>query len=202
MDVQLKELLDSIKNEGIKTAEAKSDEIINQAEAKASEIIAAARKEAEAMKAQAKADIQKFEASGKAALEQAGRDLILSIKGSITALLDQLIKAEVSNAMTDKVLEEGIAAILSSWKGDVENISVLLDKESAAKIAKTLESRLASELKKGVELKPFSSIDKGFRITEKDGSGYYDFSASGLGEMIARFLNPRLEEIVRDVLKA
>ena len=202
MDVQLKELLDSIKSEGIKTAEAESAKIISNAEAKAAEIIAAAKKDAEAIKSEAKSEVEKLEASGKAALEQAGRDLVLSIKGTITTLFDQIIKAEVSSAMSDKVLEDGILAILSSWKGDVEDISVLLDTDTAGKIAKALEGKLAAELKKGVEIKPFPGIDKGFRVTEKDGSGYYDFSASGLGEMIARFLNPRLEAIVRDVLKA
>ncbi|MBN2510278.1 MAG: V-type ATP synthase subunit E [Spirochaetales bacterium] len=202
MDVQLKELLDTIKDEGIKTAEAESSRIIAEAEKKAQELLSAAKTEAEAIKAQAKVDADKMEASGKAALEQAGRDLVLSMKRAITALFDQLIKREVAGAMNDKVMEEGIVALLSAWKPAADDISVLIDKNSADKIAKTLESRLAAELKKGVEIRPFSAIDKGFRISEKDGSGYYDFSASGLGDMLARFLNPRLEEIVRDALKS
>ena len=202
MEVQLKELLDSIKKEGIETAEVRSKEIKDKAKEEAAAIVEAAKKDAEKIIGNAKSEAAKLEASGKAALEQAGRDLILSLKAAITDILGGIANADVSAAMNGKVLEEGILAVLKSWKEDVEDMSVLLDETSAKEIGKVLEARLAKELGRGVEVKPFSGIDKGFRITEKDGSGYYDFSASGLSDMICRFLNPRLEEIVKKALES
>ena len=200
MEVQLKELLDSIKNEGVRTAEAQSKEITDKAKSEAESIIDAAKKEAEGIIAAARDDAARLESSGKAALEQAGRDLVLSLKASISKILDEIVNKELAQGMGPKVLEEGILSILKNWKADVENLEVLIDEKNASEIAASLESRLAAELKAGIVIKPFSGIDTGFRITEKDGSGYYDFSAAGLSEMIGRFLNPRLEEIVKSAL--
>ena len=48
MDVQLQELIDKIKSEGIKSAEKESKKIIREAQQKANEIIASAHDEASA----------------------------------------------------------------------------------------------------------------------------------------------------------
>ena len=66
------------------------------------------------------------------------------------------------------------------------------------KLEKQLKSRLAGELKKGVELKPFPEIEAGFRIAMEDGSAYYNFTDQGIAEILAEFLNPKIAEIVQE----
>jgi V/A-type H+-transporting ATPase subunit E len=58
---------------------------------------------------------------------------------------------------------------------------------------------LSEELKKGVVLKPVAHIDAGFRVGEKNGSAYYDFTAGGVAEILAEYLNPRLAEIMKSL---
>ncbi len=41
----------------------------------------------------------------------------------------------------------------------------------------------------------------GFRVAEKDGHAYYDFSAASIAESLALFLNPAMAGIVADALK-
>lgn len=86
MDVQLKELIDKIKNDGVKSAEENAARIISEAEEKASGIIRKARENADTLRDTARADAEKTERSGKEALRQAGRDLVLTIKAEISTL--------------------------------------------------------------------------------------------------------------------
>lgn len=202
MDVQLKELIETIKTEGVKEAEDKSAAIISEAEAQAKSILEAARKEAEKIVASGRADAAKFEASGKEAVKQASRDLLLKIQGQIENLFDSLIQKESATAFSGKVLEESIVAVMKGWaeKGSLD-LTVLLSDKDFKNLEKTLKDRLSAEMKKGLEIKPFSGVDAGFRIAEKDGGSYYNFTAQGVAEMLSEFLNPRLAELMKEAGK-
>jgi len=41
----------------------------------------------------------------------------------------------------------------------------------------------------------------GFRVAEKNGQAYYDFSAESIAENLAIFLNPAMARIVAEALK-
>jgi V/A-type H+-transporting ATPase subunit E len=49
----------------------------------------------------------------------------------------------------------------------------------------------------GLDVRPVSGIAAGFRIGEKGGAAYYDFSAESIGELLSAYLNPRLAEIMK-----
>ena len=53
----------------------------------------------------------------------------------------------------------------------------------------------------GVEVKAAPDVADGFRVAEKDGQAYYDFSAASVAENLAVFLNPVMAGIVGDALK-
>jgi len=74
---------------------------------------------------------------------------------------------------------------------------VLLSAASLAKLGTFFKTKLAKELKKGLELNSDAGLAGGFRIALKDGSAYYDFSADSVAEMLCAYLNPRLAEILR-----
>ena len=74
MELQLDELIQSIKKDGLEAAEQQKKDIIAEAESEARRIIERAQKEADEKTAAAEAKIRKFEESGKASLQQAGRD--------------------------------------------------------------------------------------------------------------------------------
>ena len=43
---------------------------------------------------------------------------------------------------------------------------------------------LAKEIKGGLEIRPTKSVQKGFRLAAKDGSGYFDCSDDAIMEML------------------
>ena len=199
MDVQLQELIEKIKSEGIKSAEQESARVLKEAQAKANDIIAEAHDEASAIIAKAREEVRRFEHTAKDAVAQAGRNTILSLRTRITEFFDALIAEQTKEAYTPKVLEEAIVSLIKSWsKEQIPNLRVLLSSADLKKIEKQLKIRLAAELKKGVELKPFPEIEAGFRIAMKDGSAYYNFTDRGIAEILAEYLNPKIAEIVQE----
>lgn len=202
MEVQVKELIEKIKNDGVKTAEADAAKIIKDAEAKAEEIISKAKKEAAQTAVKAKEDAEKAEQSGKAALKQAGRDLILNLQSRITTLFDKVLKNEVAVAMDEKVMGEIISTLISSWKGDVSDLAVLLSEKDYVKVENALKSKLSDQIQKGFEVKASKSLDAGFLVSVKDGSAYYNFSADGIAEVLSEYLNPRISSLLKEGVEA
>ena len=199
MDVQLQELIEKIKSEGIKSAERESARVLRQAQNKANDIIAEAHKEASGIIAKAKEEVRRFEQTAKDAVAQAGRNTILSLRTRITELFDALIAEQTKEAYSPKVLEAAIVSLIRSWsKEQIPNVEILLSASDLKKVQKQLKSRLAAELKKGMELKPFPEIEAGFRVAMKDGSAYYNFTDQGIAEILAEYLNPKIAEIVQE----
>lgn len=202
MDVQLQELIDKIKSEGIKTAEQESARVLKEAEHKANDILADAHDEASSIIAKAKEEAHRFEQTAKEAVKQAGRNTILSLRTRVIEIFDAVIAEETKQAYSLKVLEEAIVSLIKAWsKEQVPNLQVLMSSSDLKKIEKQLKSRLAAELKKGVELKPFPELQAGFRIAMKDGSAYYNFSDQGIAEILSEYLNPKIAEIVRETVE-
>lgn len=198
MDAQLQEIIETIKNEGVKNAEARQQEIIDNANSKAQSIIEDAKKEAESIVSNAKAEAQKHEASGKAALQQAGRDLVLTVRSEIEKLFDKVVHEATGEALTGEKLADAIVAALSNWdESKVGDLQLLLPEKSQKEVEEGLKKRLADAMKQGVEIKPVQSIQAGFRISTKDGSAYYDFSDEGIAEMLSAFVSPRLAELLQ-----
>jgi len=199
MDAQLKEIIDTIKSEGVQSAEKQSAEIIQKAEDQAAEITGAAEKRAAEIVENAKREAARHEQSGREALKQAGRDLLLNLESRITKLFDSVVATSTREAMTSSVMEEAIVTLISSWAGnEAGELEVLLPQERLSQIEAGLRKKLSDQLQAGLTLKPFNDLDAGFRIAEKDGAAYYDFSADGVAAVLTRYLNPRLSDILQE----
>ena len=199
MSVQLKELLEKIKQEGVREAEQQADHVKKEAEREASQIVAKAKQEAAAHLEKAKAEASQFEHASKEAIKQAGRDLVLSVKSEIKRLVELILLAEIRESVDSKFLKDALITLLQAWGKDrEEQIQILLPEKSAEDIRQYILGKLKAEVKKGVEIFPSAQIGTGFRIAEKDGSAYYDFTDRGLAEYLMEYLNPKLTELLSE----
>ena len=99
-------------------------------------------------------------------------------------------------------MEETIVKLVNSWSGKGEaGLEVLLSKEDCDKIEGSLKSKLGETMKNGVTIKPVADIEAGFRISEKEGKLYYDFTHKGIAECLMEYLNPRLGEIMSKIIE-
>jgi V/A-type H+-transporting ATPase subunit E len=202
MEIQLQELIEKIKKDGIEAASTEASQLKTQAEGEARHIVENAQREAEAIIAKAKIDAERFEKAGIAAVGQASRNLVLAFKTEIQAILDKLVAQELSAAYSDDALKTALPEILKGWasKG-TDSLALVLPEAQLKKLEAFFQEKLSSELKKGLELKSDRNLGAGFRIANKDGSAYYDFSAESVAELLSAYLNPRLAEILQTQAK-
>jgi V/A-type H+-transporting ATPase subunit E len=199
MEIQLQELIDKIKKDGIESASEEAARIKREAEAAAASIVATAQKEAADIVSRGKTDAERLEKAGIAALEQASRNLILVFRGEIQALLDKLVAQAAAGAYKEDTLKDILPGLLKAWvsKGS-DSPALLLSEGDLGKLKNWANGALAEELKKGAELKSDRNLTAGFRIANKDGSAYYDFSAESVAELLSSYLNPQLAEILKN----
>ncbi|MBP7264164.1 MAG: V-type ATP synthase subunit E [Spirochaetia bacterium] len=202
MDIRVQELLDRIKHDGLESAEAEAGKIRAEAQAQAKGIVDAAKAEAKALVDAAKADAARAEEAGRAALAQASRDLVLAFRADIDKLLSSIVRTDTEKAMGADALARIIPTIVEQWAKDGrDDLSVLLPESDLAPVEAQLRSRLSDKLRSGVELKPIKGAKAGFRIGEKNGAAYYDFSADAVADMLSAYLNTRLAAIMSSALK-
>ena len=203
MEIQLQELIDKIKKDGIESASGEAAKIKREADSEAARIIAAAQKEAADIVARGKADAERSEKAGKAALEQASRNLVLAFKAEIQALLDKIIASATASAYSEDALKAVLPELLKAWvsKSGSDSLDLLLPEGELEKLRSWATGALAAELLKGTELKTDRNLGAGFRIANKDGSAYYDFSAESVAELLSAYLYPQLAEILKTAVR-
>ncbi len=203
MDVQLQELIDKIKKDGVASAEAEAAKKIAEAEKKAESIIADAQDKAAEIIRNAKAETERMEKASEEAIVQAGRNMLLSFKDSLVAELDGLIQAETAKAATKDVLAKLIPETVKAWakNSDASELSVLLAEKDLKSLESALTGDLKAEISKGLEIKPDKTLTAGFRIGVKNGAAYYDYSAESLAEMFGAYLNPKVAALMKTAAK-
>ena len=200
MDVQLQELIDKIKKDGVASAEAAAADIIAQAEKKAADLVAEAEHKAAAVIKSAKTETERLEKASIDAVRQASRNVLIAFRDGINAQLDAFIKTETEKAYSADMLKTLIPETVKLWAShpDAEGISVLLSEKDRKALESGFMSALKDQISKGLEIKTDSNAASGFRVGTKDGRAYYDFSAEAVANLFAAYLNTRTAGILKD----
>ena len=129
MEVQLHELIDQIKKDGVEAAEAEAKAIVEAAKSGAEKIIADAQAQADKILAGARTESERMTKSSEDAIRQAGRNLLISFRESITRELKAIIGENVTAVYSSDAFAELIISIVESWanKPDAEDIAVILN---------------------------------------------------------------------------
>lgn len=200
MEVQLQELIDQIKKDGVAAAEAEAEAILRAANEEAEQIIADAQADAEKLVSDAKAEQARAVQSGEDAIRQAGRNLLISFRESVTRELRAIIAQEVDAIYTSDALAHLITTAVEAWASQPEakDITVILSHESLCRLESTLLAALKKRLTCGVTLKASDQFDGGFRIAVNNGSVFYDYSAEAVTDMLANYLNPKVTALLKE----
>ena len=97
MTEELQSLLDRIRTEGVERAEAEAEGIVGEAQERARDIVAEAEAEADELRRQAEADAEASRERGERALDQAGRDFLLTLQKRIEAILCETLRDTVAD---------------------------------------------------------------------------------------------------------
>lgn len=200
MEIQLKELIEQIKKEGVEAAEAEAAAIVAKAREQAESIVAEAKEKAAAIVAEAKSESERTVASGEEAIRQAGRNLLISFRESVSRQLSAVLNQQVQKVYTAENLVPLLTDVIRSWaqKPEAEDLSLVLNGEELARLEEALMASLRDQLSQGVTLKPSDSFEGGFRISVNEGSVYYDYSAEAVVDMLSAYLSPKVKALLKE----
>lgn len=200
MEIQLQDLIEQIKKDGVEAAETEAEAIIKAAKEKADKIVADANAKAEKIMQDAKAENDRTVKSGEESLRQAGRNLLISFRESVAKQLEAIAGENVTAVYSSDSLAKLIITVVEGWanKPDAENLEVILNSDDLKKLEQTLLSGLKEKMLGGVTLKANNNFDKGFRIATNNGAAYYDYSAEAVVEMLSNYLSPKVTELLKE----
>lgn len=202
METQLQDIITKIHDEGVKGAEERARAIIEHAEKQAQEQVRNAKSEAEQIVKEAKQEAARMQSAGEAALQQAGRDLLLSVQKQLNTLFNTIMKEAAAETLTSEKMSAIVADLVAKWyESGEDNLTVLVPEKERDALEKALRGRLGKRVQEGVSIKPVRSMPAGFRIVARDGAAYYDVTDGTLAELLSAYLNPRLTEIMRNTEK-
>ncbi len=181
----------------MEAAQIQAAQIKAAADKSAVEIIAQAQAQAQKIIEQAQAQAQRTSDSTQAALEQAGRDLLISLKQEIISMLERLIRQDLKQALSAQELFNIIAALIKNAPLALgSQIVISLQAQDKEKLEQGFLKQLIAETKKSIVLKSAEGIESGFVISFDGGRSIFDFSAGSLSEYICGYLRPELSKIL------
>lgn len=200
MEIQLQELIDQIKKDGVEAAEAQAAAILETAKAEAERIISDANAQADKIMADAKNENERIVKSGEDAIRQAGRNLLISFRESVAKELNAIIGENVSSVYSSGTLPQLIVKAVESWlsKSEATDISVILSGEDLAKLETALLAELKAKMLTGVTLKANDNFDGGFRIAVNGDGAYYDYSKDAVTDMLSNYLSPKITALLKE----
>ena len=202
MAEEIRDLIEKINQEGIKAAEEKAQRIEAAAKQRADELLVQAKREAEEMIAAAKDRIFCEDEKGKTLLAQAGRDLLLSLRKEIDAMLGRIVASEIRQTLTPEALFKLLSEVVRNYSAtEGSDITVFLNKEDRETLEKFFLHKLREETKKQIILKPAEEISGGFTISFDNGKSCYDFTDKALADYIGTYLKPKLNQILQEAIK-
>jgi V/A-type H+-transporting ATPase subunit E len=154
------------------------------------------------MVASAKARIRLEDEKGKALLDQAGRDLLLSLRKEINAMLGRLMVSDIREAMTPEALSGLLTEVVRNYSTEENgSITVLVNKDDLEILEKHFLHKLEKETKQQILLRPAEEISGGFTISFDSGKSCFDYTDRALADYIGTYLKPKLNKILQAAMK-
>lgn len=204
MPEELQGLLERIQKDGVDKADAESNRILAEARKQAEAITADAKAGAEALLSAAKTDAAALEERGKRSLQQAARDIILSVGESVRSAMSSLARDEVDRALEPDLVARLVATAVETYcSGDAAGaqLEILLSAEDKDRVRDVLAARLGEALRAGLDLRAEDSVVSGFRVSIADGKIQHDFTGEAIADAMCQLLSPYLAEVVREAAK-
>ena len=184
----LQGLLEKINRDGVEKADAEAKKIIADAQAKADAIV----KEALAAADKAKADSEKSSAAhaerATETIRQSARDVVIGVKDTVTALLENLLAKDVDRALADETTAVQVVA------GAIKDLTGPGEIRCGAKLAAALKAQAASA--NAFTLVTDDTLGAGFTVKLDGGRVEHDFTAETISTELAKRLRPDLAKLL------
>ena len=192
MAEEIQYLIDQIQKEGVDKAQSEAEKIISDAQSEAEKIISDAQSEAEKKILLADNEAKSLENKSIKAIEQAARDLLITLGQSCEKVVLSTLDGSISKELKSDYLKTLIEKIIVNQN---ESLSVLLNKSDVDNLIH-FASDAAKENSIEVDISEDSSILSGFKIQFKNNQVFLDYTNESLSNSLSEFLRPELAKIV------
>lgn len=182
VELQIGDLISSIKKDGIQAAEAESEKIIAQAKERAAAIIESANDEAARIKEKTAKELELLRESARTDADHARRDAVLSFRGAVQSEFEKILAADISKTVREETLAKLILAVLGDEDPSLYTAEV-------SEVTEGLKNELAQKIKAGLEIRISPAVRRGFRLASKDQSGYFDCSDEEITGMLMNYFS-------------
>ena len=199
MAEELQHLIERIRKEGVESGEKAAESLVAEAKQKAAKIVADAQKQAKDLVAKAETDSAAFAERGRATLQQAARDLLISVGGAIGKVVGGIVEAKVGAALTPDLMAQMLLKLAEAYAkdGGAGGMVAMLGEADAAAVKAAFAKEYQNKLAAGIQIESDKEIFKGFRVGAKGGQVFHDFTKEAIAESLASFLRPELAQIVK-----
>ncbi len=197
MAEELKHLIEQIQKEGVEKADEQANTIISQAKEKAAKIVAEAEKKAYESLLKAKNESDAFSERSVKTLEQAARDLLITVGQGCEKVVAEVLGKEVDKALSGDLLQKMVSSVVEQGSDDIELSVSENDKAALATYCAELAKKSGQEIK----LVSDSEILSGFKVGFKKKNVYLDYTGEAVANALAAFLRPELAKTVSAVAR-
>ena len=199
MAEELQHLIERIRKEGVESGAQAADALVAEAKQKAATIVAEAQKQAKDLVTKAEQDAAAFAERGRATLQQAARDLLISIGGAVGDVVGGIVDAKVGAALSPDLMAQMLLKLAAAYaqNGGEGGIVAMLGEADAAAVLAYFAKEYQDKLAAGIQIESSKEVFKGFRVGAKGGQVFHDFTKEAIAESLAHFLRPELGQIVK-----
>lgn len=196
MAEDLQYLIDRIQQEAVDKADSEATTIIAKAKEKAAAILKDAETEAKAKLEKADQDAEVYTERSNRTLEQAGRDLLITLGKSFEKMILDILSLQTEQNLTKEVMKQMLLNLSAVYSKEEGNVEVTFSEADAAQLTSFIVGEFKNKLSAGVEIKSDSGIHYGFRVKLDDGKVSHEFTNEALADALAVLLRPSLAKVI------
>jgi len=187
-------LIAKVKSEAIDTAEKEAKQIIDDAKHKAKQLLQNAENDKAQLLTDAKTQANALVDKGKIALNQAARDVQISVKNDIQQLFKSVLETEVASAFTPELYSTVITKVIDSLGS---NVAITLPNNLDGQIVKDIQKKVTTS-KDTVALIKSEQLLSGLSVTKTDEGWSYDITAEEVSDLLNQHLSPKWVELLNN----
>jgi len=217
----VEQLIERLREQAIKTGQAKAEDIVTDAQKRAAWLIAEAEQEAKNIVKTAQAEADAIRDAGNDALNLAARDVLLRLRDTLLGSFSQEVRRVVGEEMTDQDFMQRLILALAgqvrekTGLDEHQHVTLLLPEtvigvEELRQNPEELKNGVLSQvsaaiagdlLRKGVQFEMDDELKAGLMIRLEDNAMLIDFTEEAVATLLLKHLQPRFRALLQGIVK-
>ncbi|QKS27691.1 MAG: V-type proton ATPase subunit E [Accumulibacter sp.] len=199
MAIELQHLIDRINQEAVEKGEQEANRIVARAREQAAALVREGEAAARAHLEKAEKDSEVFVERSTRTLEQAARDLLISVGQAVENIIADIVSDATDEALDPDTLKRMMVKMAQAYaerNGTESRIEVLVGKEDQSELVRFFARQYRHRLVRGLNIRADAGVRRGFRVILDNDRVHHDFTRPAIAEALGNFLRPHLAEIV------